>query len=90
MYFSLKKLFRSGSTLQNDVLAVLAAVSELIKEKNGSETDVKYFAALLSTLKSTSKEEPSRIAAVAYLISLIVKKVNKEVVRRCFSTAIEV
>ncbi|VDK46717.1 unnamed protein product [Anisakis simplex] len=84
------RVWKSGSTMQNDVVAVLAAVAELIKEKGGDETDVEYFGALLSTLESTPPDECQKIAATAYLLNLIMKKINKDILQKYFSRAIQI
>lgn len=84
------RIWKSGSKMQNDVVAVLAAVAELIKEKGGDETDVEYFGALLTTLESTSDEEASKLGATAYLLNLIVKKISKDVLQRYFSRTIQI
>ena len=36
------------------ILAVLAAVTEVIKESGGKETETEYFAALVSTVNTSS------------------------------------
>ncbi|TKR81770.1 hypothetical protein L596_015593 [Steinernema carpocapsae] len=79
------RIWKSGSNLQTDVVAVLAAVSEIIKEQGGTETDTEYYAALLSALESTPKDETERVGATAYLLSLIVKKISKDVLQSTFS-----
>ncbi|VDM47154.1 unnamed protein product [Toxocara canis] len=84
------RIWKSGSTLQSDVVAVLAAVAELIKEKGGDETDVEYFGALLSALESTPSEEGSKLAATSYLLNLIVKKVNKDLLQKYFSRTVQI
>ncbi|KAK5972109.1 hypothetical protein GCK32_010181, partial [Trichostrongylus colubriformis] len=84
------RLWKSGSSMQKEVVSVLAAVSELIKERSGSETDVEYFAALMTTLEGSPINEPSRTAAVAFLLQLIVKKVPKEVLQSQFTRVVQV
>uniref|UniRef100_A0A0N4VWT8 NUC173 domain-containing protein n=1 Tax=Haemonchus placei TaxID=6290 RepID=A0A0N4VWT8_HAEPC len=56
----------------------------------GSETDVEYFAALITTLEGSPISEPSRTAAVAFLLQLIVKKVPKEVLQSQFTKIVQV
>lgn len=81
---------RSGSKLHADVVAVLAAVSEIIHQNNGNETDPEYFGALLTCLENTPNDEIKKIAATAYLFHLNVKKVPKTIVIRYFSHAAKV
>jgi len=54
-------IFRSGSSMQASVLSVLAAVTELIHETSGGDTDTEYFGALVSTL-----ELPSDLTKLSY------------------------
>ena len=55
------------------MLAVLAAVTEVIKAEGGKETETEYFAALMTTLEVTSDEE--HLSAVLRLLSVVIKKV---------------
>ncbi|KAK6738869.1 hypothetical protein RB195_020767 [Necator americanus] len=84
------RIWKSGSSMQKEVVSVLAAVAELIKERNGTETDVEYFAALMTTLEGASINEPNRTAAVAFLLQLIVKKVPKEVLQAQFMRTVQI
>lgn len=40
-------VFRSDSALHKEMLAILAAVTEVIKENNGNESSTEYFCALV-------------------------------------------
>lgn len=46
--FRLINNFRSNSVIHKEMLAILAAVAEVIKEKDGKETNTEYFGALVS------------------------------------------
>ncbi|KAL3994575.1 NUC173 domain family protein [Acanthocheilonema viteae] len=81
------RIWRSGSVLQNEVLAVLAATAELIKDNNGTESNAEYFAALLTVIEAMAAIDESKLAAAAYLLGLVAKKVDKSVSRKCFSRA---
>lgn len=76
--------------LQNEVLAVLAATAELIKDSNGTESDAEYFAALLTVIEAIPAADESKLAAAVYLLGLVAKKVDKSVSRKCFSRAHQV
>ena len=39
--------FKSDSAIHKDMLAVLAAITEVIKDNNGKETSTEYFGALV-------------------------------------------
>uniref|UniRef100_A0A8R1XKN1 NUC173 domain-containing protein n=1 Tax=Onchocerca volvulus TaxID=6282 RepID=A0A8R1XKN1_ONCVO len=84
---SVHRIWRSGSLLQKEVLAVLAATAELIKDTNGSESDAEYFAALLTVIEVMPAVDESKLAAAAYLLGLVAKKIDKSVSRKCFSRA---
>lgn len=71
-------------------MVVLAAVSELIRQNQGTESDVEYFASLLTCLESAPTHECQKIAAIAYLLHLNVKKVTKAVLINYFSRATKV
>ncbi|KAF8364016.1 hypothetical protein PRIPAC_90939, partial [Pristionchus pacificus] len=80
------RVWKSGSNMQTEVVAVLAAVAEIIKEKGGTESDVEYMAALLVTLEGLDQSEPGRVAATAYLLHLIIKKVPREILQANFTS----
>ncbi|PAV55879.1 hypothetical protein WR25_14919 [Diploscapter pachys] len=84
------RVWRSGSTIQSEVISVLAAVAELIKERNGTESDVEYFGALVTALESSAMTNPPRTAAIAYLLHLISKKVPKEVLQAQFTRVAQI
>ncbi|CAG9529542.1 unnamed protein product [Cercopithifilaria johnstoni] len=81
------RIWRSGSVLQNEVLAVLAATAELIKDNNGTESDAEYFAELLTVIEAMPAVDESKLAAAAYLLGLVARKIDKSVSRKCFSRA---
>ena len=45
--------FKATNAGHKDMLAVLAAVTEVIKQEGGKETETEYFAALMTTLEVT-------------------------------------
>lgn len=50
-YSRFLKVFRSDSALHKEMLAILAAITEVIKENNGTESPAEYFCSLVSTFK---------------------------------------
>lgn len=50
-YNKFLKTFRSDSALHKEMLAVLAAITEVIKEKGGSETPTEYYCSLVCLFK---------------------------------------
>ncbi|XP_050071792.1 RRP12-like protein [Anopheles maculipalpis] len=83
---SFKKLltnFRADSQLQKDMLAILAALTEVIKEHSGTQSSTEYFLALMETIEA-AKEENDINAAVS-LLAMGIKSVPQAVLRRKFS-----
>lgn len=75
--------FRADSQLQKDMLAILAALTEVIKEQSGSQSSTEYFLALMETIEA-AKEENDINAAVS-LLAMGIKSVPEGVLRRKFS-----
>ncbi|KAJ0173282.1 hypothetical protein K1T71_011458 [Dendrolimus kikuchii] len=75
--------FDSNNALHKEMLAVLAAVTEVLKEHNGKETSTEYIAALMETLKASELEE--NLVATLTLISMGIKSVPQAVLRKQFS-----
>ncbi|XP_047032780.1 RRP12-like protein [Helicoverpa zea] len=75
--------FDSNNGLHKEMLAVLAAVTEVIKEQGGKESTTEYFAALMETLKSSELEES--LVATLTLLSMGIKAVPQAVLRKQFS-----
>ena len=65
------------------MLAVLAAITEVIKAEGGKETETEYFAALMTTLEVSTDE--ASLAAVLRLLSLVIKRVPQPVLVSRFS-----
>ncbi|XP_048746321.2 RRP12-like protein isoform X2 [Ostrea edulis] len=77
------RYWASNSSFHKEVLAVLAAVTEVIKSRGGSESETEYFAALMTALETTQGEES--LSAVVYLLSLVMKRVPPPVLKSRFS-----
>jgi len=75
--------FKANNAGHKDMLAVLAAVTEVIKAEGGKETETEYFAALMTTLEVSTDE--ASLSAVVRLLSLVVKKVPHPVLISKFS-----
>ncbi|XP_036149420.1 RRP12-like protein isoform X2 [Monomorium pharaonis] len=59
------------------MLAVLAAVTEIIKQNGGSESSTEYFAALMSTLEAV--EDDTSVAATLSLLGMCLRTVPRTV-----------
>ncbi|CAD5211446.1 unnamed protein product [Bursaphelenchus okinawaensis] len=76
--------WRSGSQLHSNVIAVLAAVSQAIKERDGTENDEEYFMGILAIIEAAPFEEQEKLAAASYLFYLVIKKMSKEYLTQNF------
>ncbi|CAD1471378.1 unnamed protein product [Heterotrigona itama] len=77
--------FQSNSLLHKEMLAVLSAVTEIIKQNGGNETSTEYFAAMMSTLEAI--ESNMSIAATLSLLGMGLKTVPKNVLNVQFGAA---
>uniref|UniRef100_A0A2C9KFX2 Uncharacterized protein n=1 Tax=Biomphalaria glabrata TaxID=6526 RepID=A0A2C9KFX2_BIOGL len=73
----------SNNAIHKEILAVLAAITEVIKENGGIGTDVQYFATLVTSLESADKTETRM--AMAHLLSVVIKRVPVSVLRSRYS-----
>ncbi|VVC28769.1 Hypothetical protein CINCED_3A003974 [Cinara cedri] len=75
--------FSSNSSLHKEMLAILAALTEVIQVNGGKETSTEYFAALITTLQTTltngQDDCEESITAMVSLLSMGIKCVPKEV-----------
>ncbi|XP_052468820.1 RRP12-like protein isoform X1 [Carassius gibelio] len=78
-----KRYWESNSASHKEICAVLAAVTEVIRSQGGKETETEYFAALMATLEAVDSSES--LAAVAYLLNLVMKRVPAAVLKKKFS-----
>ncbi|XP_068114238.1 RRP12-like protein [Hyperolius riggenbachi] len=78
-----QRLWESNSAAHKEICAVLAAVTEVIRSQGGKETETEYFAALMTTLEAV--ESPESLAAVAYLLHMVLKRVPGPVLIKKFS-----
>ncbi|XP_060661912.1 RRP12-like protein [Drosophila nasuta] len=82
---SFKKLltgFRASSDLHKEMLAILSALTEIIRERGGGETSTEYFLLLLNQIEAAT-EERDIIAGIA-LLSMGIKSVPWPVLRKRF------
>jgi ribosomal RNA-processing protein 12 len=66
----LRKLCNSSLESHRQICAVLAAVTEVIKSQGGSQTDMEYFAALMTALESANTED--MVTALTFLLNLVI------------------
>ncbi|KAM3912961.1 RRP12-like protein isoform 2-T2 [Leptodactylus fuscus] len=78
-----QRFWESNSAAHKEICAVLAAVTEVIRSQGGNETETEYFAALMTTLEAVDSSES--LAAVAYLLNLVMKRVPGPVLIKRFS-----
>ncbi|XP_028916752.1 RRP12-like protein [Ornithorhynchus anatinus] len=82
-FSKVQRFWESNSAAHKEICAVLAAVTEVIRSQGGKETETEYFAALMTTLEAV--ESPDSLAAVAYLLNLVLKRVPSPVLIKKFS-----
>ncbi|XP_011686333.1 PREDICTED: RRP12-like protein [Wasmannia auropunctata] len=74
--------FQSSSIVHKEMLAVLAAVTEVIKQNGGNESSTEYFAALMSTLEAV--EDDTAVAATLSLLGMCLRTVPRNVLNLQF------
>ncbi|NXX38727.1 RRP12 protein, partial [Tricholaema leucomelas] len=84
-FSKVQRFWESNSAAHKEICAVLAAVTEVIRSRGGKENETEYFAALMTTLEAV--ESPESLAAVAYLLNLVLKRVPSPVLIKKFSDA---
>ncbi|NXC39665.1 RRP12 protein, partial [Penelope pileata] len=84
-FSKVRRFWESSSAAHKEICAVLAAVTDVIRTRGGKETETEYFAALMTTLEAV--DSPESVAAVAYLLNLVLKRVPSPVLIKKFSDA---
>ncbi|XP_058910671.1 RRP12-like protein [Kogia breviceps] len=82
-FSKVQRFWESSSAAHKEICAVLAAVTEVIRSQGGKETETEYFAALMTTVEVVESTES--LAAVAYLLNLVLKRVPSPVLIKKFS-----
>ncbi|KAF4019135.1 hypothetical protein G4228_010465 [Cervus hanglu yarkandensis] len=82
-FSKVQRFWESNSAAHKEICAVLAAVTEVIRSQGGKETETEYFAALMTTMEAVESTES--LAAVAYLLNLVLKRVPSPVLIKKFS-----
>ncbi|RWS27747.1 RRP12-like protein [Leptotrombidium deliense] len=80
--------WQSTSLLHKEMLAVLGAVTEIIKERGGKETETEYFATLMTTLEGIENEES--LTATVCLINMVVRRLPSAILKCKFSESTDV
>lgn len=75
--------FRSDSQLHKEMLAILAALTDVIKERGGTQTSTEYFLALMETIEAANEE--TEIIASISLLNMGIRTVSEAVLRMKFS-----
>ncbi|XP_039261626.2 RRP12-like protein [Styela clava] len=79
----IQRYWQNNSAKHKEVCAVIAAITEVIRQQGGEESDTAYFAALVTALDSVENVES--VTAVSYLLSMTCKRVPQPVLRAKFS-----
>lgn len=83
---SFKKLlvgFRASSDLHKEMLAILTALTEIIKERGGTESSTEYFLLLMEQIEASTEDKD--IVAGVSLLGMGIKSVPTAVLRKRFS-----
>ncbi|XP_029179046.1 RRP12-like protein [Nylanderia fulva] len=80
--------FQSTSIMHKEMLAVLSAVTEVIKNHGGTESSTEYFAALMTTLEAF--EDETSVAATLSLLGMCLKTVPRAVLNVQFSATSQI
>ncbi|XP_043659100.1 RRP12-like protein [Drosophila teissieri] len=75
--------FRASSDLHKEMLAILSALTEIIREKGGGESSTEYFLLLMEQIEAAT-EERDIVAGVA-LLAMGIKSVPAPVLRKRFA-----
>ncbi|CAG0882964.1 unnamed protein product [Darwinula stevensoni] len=75
--------FHATNAYQKEMLAVLAAVTEVIRSQGGKESDTEYFATLMTGLETVESEDS--LMATLSLLSMCISKVPDSVLKLKFS-----
>ncbi|XP_071441432.1 RRP12-like protein [Hetaerina americana] len=75
--------FQPESAIHKEMLAVLAAITEVLKMKGGKEDDAEYFMALMTALEATDSVDS--VTAILSLVAMSIKKVPDAILRVKFS-----
>lgn len=75
--------FRADTALHKEMLAILAAITEIINDRGGTQTSTEYFLALMETLEA-STEDNDTVAAIS-LLAMGIKTVPQAILRKKFS-----
>lgn len=79
----IQRYWQLGSAKQKEACAIVAAITEVIRQQGEAETDTAYFAALATALDTV--EDLESVSAVTYLLSLTCKRVPEAVLRAKFA-----
>ncbi|KAL8567931.1 hypothetical protein ACOMHN_059053 [Nucella lapillus] len=77
------KLWNSSSALHKEILALLATLTETIKESGGTGTETEYFASVLTCMETA--DNPESATAGAVLMNMAVKKIPATTLQHRFS-----
>ncbi|KAK5645482.1 hypothetical protein RI129_006782 [Pyrocoelia pectoralis] len=80
-------IFRANSPLHTEMLAVLAAITEVIKQKNGNESPTEYYCSLVTALEQVMSQDPmneDQVTAILALLNMGIKTVPEGVLRTSF------
>ncbi|KAF8778496.1 RRP12-like protein like [Argiope bruennichi] len=75
----LQKNFNPRSLIHREMIAALAAVTEVLKANQMEETETNYFTSLITSLESVDTDES--MTAIVCLLAIIVKRMDESVLK---------
>lgn len=82
------RTFQASSALHKEMLAILAAITEVIKMNGGTESSTEYYCSLLTTLDTlytAEEKKEEQVTAVLALLNMGIKTVPEPVLKKTFS-----
>ncbi|CAH1156050.1 unnamed protein product [Phaedon cochleariae] len=80
-------VFRADSALHKEMLAILAAITEVIKDNGGTESPTEYYCSLLTTLEqvyNADDRNEEQVTAVLSLLNMSIKTIPEGVLKKNF------
>ncbi|ENN83556.1 hypothetical protein HUJ04_001288 [Dendroctonus ponderosae] len=82
------RTFQANSALHKEMLAILAAITDVIKMNGGTESSTEYYCSLLTTLDTlynAEEKKEEQVTAVLALLNMGIKTVPEAVLKKTFS-----
>ncbi|KAF7995254.1 hypothetical protein HCN44_004726 [Aphidius gifuensis] len=78
------KSYEEKNKIHVEMLAIVSTVTDMIKEKNGTESTVEYYAGIMTALEETTTKTERTIACLA-LLQMVLKNISRSLIKFEFS-----